>query len=327
MIGIHPLDKSRAPQRFQPADMRLNIGVWIDDPPIRAHYCEVICGPIYAVVLSREARDILIGRARFATCGVNLEDGADRCGLDAHHSSRKLDVMGAAVDTIDDQMKAIPQFIGTNPTTEQPADDRSCYRLILAMNDDLFRTALNLLARHRAMHGFDNVALLIELAEGLLHLRLQQPAASIDLLGKIKPLQHLQSRYPEMSIRIGVALISGGSRVYDTIGRFSGLPQQGTVDPGQFFLIDFAREFLLLLNRGFRTKLDRGEFRRAFADAVGEIGSGDYQVLAQFIDVADYDVRMRMASVEVIDRNPVELCRKILLDLPHQVAREGSEIR
>ncbi|GAN73984.1 hypothetical protein Apmu_0130_09 [Acidiphilium multivorum AIU301] len=195
------------------------------------------------------------------------------------------------------------------------------------MNDDLFRTALNLLARHRAMHGFDNVALLIELAEGLLHLRLQQPAASIDLLGKTKPLQHLQSRYPEVSIRIGMTIISGGSRVDDTVRHLAGFPQQGTVDPGQFFPIDFAREFLLPLEHGFWTKFDCRKFRRAFADAVREIGSGDYQVLAQFIDAADYDVRMWMASVEVIDGNPVELCRKILLNLMHQVAREGSEIR
>lgn len=327
MIGVQPLDNSRAPQGFQPSNMRLNIGVWIDDPPIRAHYCEVICGPIYAVVLSREARDILIGRARFATCGVNLEDGADRCGLDAHHSSRKLDVMGAAVDTVDDQMNAIAQFVGTEPTAEQATGDRGCDRLIFAVNDNLFGAALNLLARHRAVHGFDDIALLTEMAEGLLHSRFQLPTADFDLLGKTKPLQGLQSPDPEMTVEIGVTIICGGPCIDETVRSLAGFPQQGTVDPDQSFLINFAREFLLPLEHGFRTKFDCRKFRRAFADAVGEIDAGDYEVLAQFIDTADYDVRMRMAGVEVIDGNPVELCRQILLNLMHQVAREGSEIR
>lgn len=59
---------------------------------------------------------------------------------------------------------------------------------------------------------------------------------------------------------------------------------------------------------------------------MGEIGSGNYQVLAGLIDAADNDVRVRVGGVEVIDRDPVEPGSEIALDLSHQITGEGAEV-
>ncbi len=60
---------------------------------------------------------------------------------------------------------------------------------------------------------------------------------------------------------------------------------------------------------------------------MGQIASGDHQALAGLIDAADNDVRVRVGGVEVIDRDPVEAGAEIALDLPHQIAGEGAEVR
>jgi hypothetical protein len=61
-------------------------------------------------------------------------------------------------------------------------------------------------------------------------------------------------------------------------------------------------------------------------NAMGDIISGDIKDTASFEDAADHDVGMRMAGVVMIDRDPVEARLQVLLHLPHEVAREGSQI-
>jgi len=68
------------------------------------------------------------------------------------------------------------------------------------------------------------------------------------------------------------------------------------------------------------------QFGSPVANAMGDIISGDIEDAAFLQDTANDDVGMGMASVVMIDRNPVEARIEILLYLSHEVAGKTSQI-
>jgi hypothetical protein len=59
---------------------------------------------------------------------------------------------------------------------------------------------------------------------------------------------------------------------------------------------------------------------------VRDILARDNQVLAAIVAPAQHDMRVRMAGVEMVDRDPFEPGAQVLLHLPHQPARERLEV-
>jgi hypothetical protein len=57
-----------------------------------------------------------------------------------------------------------------------------------------------------------------------------------------------------------------------------------------------------------------------FANAVGDVVAGDVESLAVLGDAAHEDMRVRVACVVVIDRDPVEFRPEVCFHLLHQIA-------
>jgi hypothetical protein len=65
---------------------------------------------------------------------------------------------------------------------------------------------------------------------------------------------------------------------------------------------------------------------RPFTNAMGDIVSGDVENLAVIGDAAHQDMRMGMAGVVMIDRDPIELGRQIDFHLLHQIAGRLADV-
>lgn len=59
---------------------------------------------------------------------------------------------------------------------------------------------------------------------------------------------------------------------------------------------------------------------------MADIFACDNEVRAAFVDAAQHDMAVRVASVEVVDRDPVEPCLEVLFNLLHQSAHKGLQI-
>lgn len=77
---------------------------------------------------------------------------------------------------------------------------------------------------------------------------------------------------------------------------------------------------------GARAKIEGFQLGRAFAHAVGNILAGDNQFLVNVVIAAQDDVGVGMAGIEMVHRNPIELCPEILFHLRHQPAHERLEV-
>lgn len=75
-----------------------------------------------------------------------------------------------------------------------------------------------------------------------------------------------------------------------------------------------------------RTQFQRHQFGRPFPHALGDVVAIDDQILPLIVAAIDDDVDVRMAGVEMIDGNPVELSAEVRFHLLHQVTREGTHI-
>ena len=54
---------------------------------------------------------------------------------------------------------------------------------------------------------------------------------------------------------------------------------------------------------------------------MADIFACDNEVRAAFVDAAQHDMAVRVASVEVVDCDPVEPCLEVLFNLLHQSAQ------
>src|SRR5215207_7222973 len=75
-----------------------------------------------------------------------------------------------------------------------------------------------------------------------------------------------------------------------------------------------------------RSELERDALGRPIPKPAADVVPADDEILAIFGTAADQDMNMRIVSVPVIDRDPVQLGSEIARDVGHQLAREGTEI-
>lgn len=80
----------------------------------------------------------------------------------------------------------------------------------------------------------------------------------------------------------------------------------------------------LLLGSGSKVEADDG--LGAGTDTVGDIVPGDDEIMAALILAAKDHMAVRMAGVEVIDRDPVELRPEVLFHVGHQPPYQGLQV-
>ena len=230
-------------------------------------------------------------------------------------------MVGPAVDPVHHDGQVLAQLVG-QILIDDAADDGLFGRPVMDLEGQ--RVALQAIGLQRLVHVADDVAALAHLAQGRLHALAQFPNAR-RVLGRQPHLVQLgetaQAKRPvELAARLGRLL----AKVEEPI---VGFLDHSPVDAGETVLVDLGRQLAGLLDLGDGAKLQRGQFARPLADAVGEIVAVDDKVLAQVILAAHDDMHMGMAGVVVIDRNPIEFRAKVGFHLAHEVAGIGCQVR
>ena len=105
-----------------------------------------------------------------------------------------------------------------------------------------------------------------------------------------------------------------------------GAHQQRAVETGEAFLGDLVGELAQALQIALGTKLHGDKSLRPGAYAMTDIAAGHDEVLAPVVAAANDNVRMGMAGIEMIDRDPIEFAVEVAFHLQHQVADERLEI-
>lgn len=95
------------------------------------------------------------------------------------------------------------------------------------------------------------------------------------------------------------------------------------VDPGEALRAYLGREFLAQFEVGFRPQFQGHPLLGAQPHAIGNVVLGNNEVLARPVLAPDDDMTVRTASVEIIDRDPIEPGSKVILHLAHDIAGEA----
>src|SRR5712664_1651930 len=306
-------------QRLEPADMGVDEAVMVaaGNAAVEPGLLQMAARPIDALL--RHAGNGAIGRTAAYFGRSDLDDAADTDVLD----SSRIDagnVVGAAINAIDDEGQVFAQLIG-EMLVDDAADDRRRGRAVV--NPEARRIAREALRLQRPVHRLDDVAALPQLAQARLQFFAQLPAARRGLAGKPHSLQLAKPRQPQRAVGDAARI---GQRVPEVHETLAGLGDQRPIDAGEAILIDLGRELALLLDRGDRTQFERHQLARPFANAMGDVVAIDDQILAQLIPAVDDDMNMRMAGIKMVHRDPIELRSQVTFEFAHEVAGEAREI-
>src|SRR5579885_3215131 len=231
------------------------------------------------------------------------------------------DVMGAAIDAVDDGVGGALQLV-VEPAGQQAADDRLVQAL--AGQHVARRPAFEAALREATMNPLDDVAPLAELAQAFLGLIGDDPLTRPDLLGEAETLQLAKAANLQRVELVGLA--AGMRREIDD-ARPMGVVRELAVDVGPALGFDLALQRGADVAIGARAQLLGDQVARPVAHAFVDIVACDDEVLAVVTNAAHDQVDMRVLGVPVVDRHPVEPRREILLHLADQVAGEPLEVR
>src|SRR5713101_8275244 len=269
--------------------------------------------------LLRHAGNGAIGGTAADLSRSNLDDAADADDLDSSRIEAG-NVVGAAIDAIDDEGQVFAQLVG-EMLVDDAADDWRRGRAVV--NPEVRRIALKPFRPQCLVHGLDDIDALAHLAQGGLQLFAQLPAAWRGLAGKPHSLQLAKPRQPQRAVGDAARI---GRRVPEVHETLAGLGDQRAIDAGEAILIDLGRELAPLLDFGDRTEFERHQLACALANAMGDVVAIDDQILAQLIPTVDDDVNMRMAGIKMVHRDPIELRSQVFFEPAHEVAGEAREV-
>ena len=177
------------------------------------------------------------------------------------------------------------------------------------------------LALQYPVHGLDDVAALAKLPQRRLGPGRYNPSAGLDLGRQSHALQlahPCDQQGTVLAERVAHVL------VWAQVGKLLALllGDQHPVKAGEAIGIHLPLKLPGYLELGLPAQFQRNDLAGPFADAVGDIVTGDVEGLAVVRDAAQEDMGVRVAGVVMIDRDPVELRSEIYLHLLHQ--RAGS---
>src|SRR6266851_5017341 len=319
MVGIDPLDDPGPAQRLEPADMGVDEAIIVaaGNAAIEPRLLQMAARPIEAI-LSHTGNGA-VGRTAADLSRSDLDDAADADDLDPSRIDAG-NVVGAAVDAIDNEGQVLAQFV-RKVLVDDAADDRHLQRA--TVNPEARRIAREALRLQRLVHRLDDVAALAQFAQGRLQFFAQLPAARRGFAGKPHSFQLAKPRQPQRAVGDAARI---GRRVPEVEATVAGLCDQRPIDAGEAILIDLGRELALLLDRGDRTEFERHQLACPLANAVGDVIAVDDQILAQLISAVDDDMNMRMAGIKMVHRDPIELRSQVSFEFAHEVAGKAGEV-
>src|SRR6266581_3660138 len=171
MVGVDPLDDPSPTQRFEPANMGVDEAVMVaaGNAAVEPRLLQMAARPIDALL--RHAGNSAIGGTAADLSRSDLDDAADADDLDPSRIDAG-NVVGAAVDAIDDEGQVFAQFVG-EILVDDAADDRRRGRAVV--NPEARRIALKAFRPQYLVHGLDDIAALAHLAQGRLQFFAQLP--------------------------------------------------------------------------------------------------------------------------------------------------------
>src|SRR5712664_3778709 len=196
VVGVDPLDDPSPTQRLEPADMGVDEAVMVaaGNAAVESGLLQMAARQIDAVL--RHTGNGAVGRTAADLSRSDPDDAADADDLDPSRIDAG-NVVGAAVDAIDDEGQVFAQFVG-EMLVDDAADDRRRGRAVV--NPEARRIALKAFRPQRLVHGLDDIAALAHLAQGRLQLFAQLPAARHGLAGKPHSLQLAKPRQPQRAV-------------------------------------------------------------------------------------------------------------------------------
>src|SRR5882724_4071915 len=196
MVGVDPLDHPSPTQRLEPADMGVDEAAMVaaGNAAVEPGLLQMAARPIDAILC--HTGNGAVGRTAADLSRSDLDDAAD---ADIFDSSRidAGNVVGAAVDAIDDEGQVFAELVG-EMLVDDAADDRRRGRAVV--NPEARRIAREALRPQCLVHGLDDVAALAHLAQGRLQLFAQLPATWRLFGGKPHPLQLAKPRQPQCAV-------------------------------------------------------------------------------------------------------------------------------
>jgi hypothetical protein len=176
------------------------------------------------------------------------------------------------------------------------------------------------------VHGLDDVAALPKLPQHRLGLGRYNPFAGLNLSRQPHTLQLARALDQQRTVLTeGVAHILVGTQVGKLPPLLLG--DQHPVEPGEAIGVHFPLKLLRDLKLALPAQFPRNNLAGPFANAVGDIVAGDVEDFAVLRDAAQEDMGVRVACVEVIDRDLVELGPEVSFHLLQEVARGGTQIK
>src|SRR5216684_79274 len=149
MVGIDPLDDPDPAQHLEPADMGVDEAVMVaaGNAALEPRLLQMAARPIEAI-LSHTGNGA-VGRTAADLSRSDLDDAADADDLDPSRIDAG-NVVGAAVDAIDDEGQVFAQFVG-EMLVDDAADDRRRGRAVV--NPEARRIALKAFRPQYLVHG------------------------------------------------------------------------------------------------------------------------------------------------------------------------------
>src|SRR5229473_168230 len=180
MVGIDPLDDPDPAQHLEPADMGVDEAIIVaaGNAALEPRLLQMAARPIEAI-LSHTGNGA-VGRTAADLSRSDLDDAADADDLDPSRIDAG-NVVGAAVDAIDNEGQVLAQFV-RKVLVDDAADDRHLQRA--TVNPEARRIAREALHLQRLVHRLDDVAALAQFAQGRLQFFAQLPPARRGLAGK-----------------------------------------------------------------------------------------------------------------------------------------------
>lgn len=218
-----------------------------------------------------------------------------------------LDIVSAPVDTVEDEIVAIPKLVGE--ASRRHAADQWIRQRGRVMHRQVGRGAGESPGAKLALKRTDYVPTFAQAAQSVLQPGHETPLRGAGILGQ-----------PQ---RGKLAQAAGAQRVLQWVFASGGddalrvhVPKEASVERRKALRADLQPLPPLDLDVGARPQVQRHQLGEPLAHSSLYIFRSDDQVLAFVVPAAKHDVRVRMRRIEMIHGDPVQPSPEVRLHLP-----------